>query len=89
MSLSLKSKKEVIAEFAKDNKDSGSTQVQCALMTKRIEELTNHLKAHKKDFASRRSLLILVGKRRSLLNYLKNSSSTEYEDLIKNLNIRK
>jgi len=89
MSLLLKSKKEVVAEFAKNEKDSGSTQVQCALMTKKIEDLTNHLKSHKKDFSSRRSLLILVGKRRRLLDYLKSSSVSEYETLIKKLNIRK
>ncbi len=89
MSLSSKTKKEVVKEFAKDAKDSGSTGVQCALMTKKIEDLTNHLKIHKKDFSSRRSLLILVGKRRRLLDYLKSSSVSDYEALIKKLNIRK
>jgi len=89
MSLANKTKKEVIADFAQDGKNTGSTEVQCALMTKKIEDLTNHLKTHKKDFSSRRSLLIIVGKRRRLLNYLKSSSSSSYDDLIKKLNIRK
>ena len=89
MTLANKSKKDVIADFSKDGKNTGSTEVQCALMTKKIEDLTNHLKTHKKDFSSRRSLLILVGKRRRLLDYFKSNSSSSYDDLIKKLNIRK
>ncbi len=94
MTLANKSKKDIISDFSKDGKNTGgkntgSTEVQCALMTKKIEDLTNHLKTHKKDFSSRRSLLILVGKRRRLLDYLKSNSSSSYDDLIKKLNIRK
>lgn len=89
MSLLKKSKKEVIAEFAQDKKDSGSVEVQCAILTKQIDNLTEHLTSHKKDHSSRRGLLILVGKRRRLLDYLKASDSKRYEDLIKKLNIRK
>ncbi len=84
-----KSKKEVIKEFAKDAKDSGSPEVQCAVLTKQIDNLTEHLKNHKKDFSSRRGLLILVSKRRRLLDYLKTKSNERYETLIKKLDIRK
>lgn len=84
-----KTKKEVIKEFAKDAKDSGSPEVQCAVLTNQIENLTGHLKTHKKDFSSRRGLLSLVSKRRRLLDYLKSKSVQRYEDLIKKLDIRK
>lgn len=89
MSLFKKSKKEIVQEFAKGDKDTGSVEVQCAVMTKQIDNLTEHLKIHKSDFSSRRALLILVGKRRRLLDYLKANSVTRYEDLIKKLDIRK
>jgi len=89
MSLIQKSKKEVISEFAQTKNDSGSAEVQCAVITKQIDNLTEHLKIHKKDFSSRRGLLILVGRRRRLLDYLKSKSAARYEDLIKKLNIRK
>lgn len=89
MSLLNKTKQEVIKEFAQSKADSGSAEVQCAIMTKQIENLTEHLKAHKKDFSSRRGLLILVGKRRGLLDYLKSQSQDRYESLIKKLGIRK
>ena len=89
MSLIQKSKKEVISEFAQTKNDSGSVEVQCAVITKQIDNLTEHLKIHKKDFSSRRGLLILVGRRRRLLDYLKSKSAARYEDLIKKLNIRK
>jgi small subunit ribosomal protein S15 len=89
MSLVKKSKKEVIKEFAKSKDDSGSVEVQCAIMTKQIDNLVEHLKIHKKDYSSKRGLLILVGKRRSLLDYLKNKNASRYEDLIKKLDIRK
>ena len=84
-----KTKKQVISEFAKSKNDSGSTEVQCAIITKKIDNLTEHLKTHKKDHSSRRGLLILVGKRRRLLDYLKNISNQRYEDLIKKIDIRK
>lgn len=89
MSLLKKSKKEVVKDFAKSPKDTGSVEVQCAVMTKQIDNLTEHLKTHKKDFSSRRGLLILVGKRRRLLDYLKANDSARYEGLIKKLDIRK
>ena len=84
-----KSKSEVIKEFAQGKKDTGSVEVQCAVITKQINNLSQHLKAHKNDFSSRRGLLILVGKRRSLLDYLKSYSVERYETLIKKLEIRK
>ena len=89
MSLTKKSKKEVIKEFAKSKDDSGSVEVQCAVMTKQIDNLVEHLKIHKKDHSSKRGLLILVGKRRRLLDYLKNSDNSRYETLVKKLDIRK
>lgn len=89
MSIANKSKKEVIKEFASNQKNTGSVEVQCAIMTKQIENLTEHLKTHKKDFSSRRGLLILVSKRRRLLDYLKSNSLERYENLIKKLEIRK
>jgi small subunit ribosomal protein S15 len=84
-----KTKKQVISEFAHGKNDSGSTEVQCAVITKKIDNLTEHLKIHKKDHSSRRGLLILVGKRRRLLDYLKNISNQRYEDLIKKIDVRK
>jgi small subunit ribosomal protein S15 len=89
MSLLKKSKKEVVKEFAQSKNDSGSVEVQCAVITKQIDNLTDHLKIHKKDFSSKRGLLILVGKRRRLLDYLKRESVERYENLIKKLDIRK
>ncbi len=82
-------KKKVMATFAKHDKDTGSAQVQIAILTKRINELTEHLKEHKKDNHSRRGLLLMVGKRRKLLNYLKNSKPEVYEEVIKGLKLRK
>lgn len=89
MSFANKSKKEIIADFAQEKKDTGSIEVQCAIITQQIGNLTEHLKIHKKDFSSRRGLLILVGKRRRLLDYLKNSDAKRYDSLIKKLDIRK
>lgn len=82
-------KKKVITTFAKHPKDTGSAQVQIAILTTRINELTEHLKENKKDNHSRRGLLLMVGKRRKLLNYLKNSKPEMYEEVIKNLELRK
>ena len=82
-------KKKVIAKYAKHQKDTGSAQVQIAILTKRINELTEHLKEHKKDNHSRRGLLLMVGKRRKLLNYLKNSKPEIYDEVIKGLELRK
>lgn len=82
-------KKKVITKFAKHQKDTGSAQVQIAILTTRINELTEHLKEHKKDNHSRRGLLLMVGKRRKLINYLKNSLPEKYDEVIKSLKLRK
>jgi small subunit ribosomal protein S15 len=82
-------KKKVITKHAKHEKDTGSAQVQIAILTERINELTDHLKEHKKDNHSRRGLLAMVGKRRKLLNYLKSKNADSYTDLIKTLDLRK
>jgi len=82
-------KKKVIAKHAKHQKDTGSAKVQVALLTTRINELTDHLKTHKKDEHSRRGLLSMVGKRRRLLNYVKKKSEDQYQDLIESLKLRK
>jgi small subunit ribosomal protein S15 len=87
--MSLNTKQEIIKEFAGNTKNTGSVEVQTAILTKKIQNLTEHLKIHKKDFSSKRGLLILVGKRRRLLDYLKSNSSERYEALIKKLEIRK
>lgn len=82
-------KQAVIKQFSADKKNSGCAEVQVAVLSKQIADLTEHLKIHKKDFSSRKGLLILVGKRRSLLDYLKKKSVSRYEDLIKKLDLRK
>ncbi|MDF2865652.1 MAG: ribosomal protein [Clostridia bacterium] len=82
-------KAEILTTYAKADKDTGSTEVQVALLTERINELTEHLKIHKKDNHSRRGLLIMVGKRRRLLNYLEASDVERYRDIIAKLGIRK
>lgn len=89
MSITPEVKKTVIKQNAKSKNDTGSVEVQCAILTKRIENLTEHFKTHKSDFSSRRGLLILVGRRRRLLDYLKEKSQDRYEALIKKLEIRK
>jgi len=82
-------KKKIIAQFASHDGDTGSAQVQIAILTERINELTEHLKEHKKDNHSRRGLLMMVGKRRKLLNYLKNSKVEAYDTIIESLGLRK
>jgi len=89
MALQKDTKKEVISKFRLHELDSGSPEVQIALLTERITALTEHFKVHKKDFASRRGLLKLVGRRRKLLDYLKKSRIEKYRELIKELNLRK
>lgn len=79
---------ELIAEFGKNEHDSGSAQVQVAILSERIRNLTEHLKQHPKDHHTRRGLLMLVGKRRRLLVYIKERDIFEYRDLIKKLGIR-
>ncbi len=80
---------EVINTFKRDDNDTGSSEVQIALLTERINELTEHLKVHKKDNHSRRGLLKMVGKRRSLLNYLSNNDLERYRDIVEKLGLRK
>ena len=82
-------KQDIIKKFAKNEKDTGSVEVQIALLTNRINILTEHLKIHKKDKSSYRGLLMMVGKRKSFLNYLKNKDIEKYRDLIKKLGLRK
>ncbi|MEF9841469.1 MAG: 30S ribosomal protein S15 [Raoultibacter sp.] len=79
---------ELIKEFGKDEHDSGSAEVQVAILSERIRNLTEHLKSNKKDHHTRRGLLMLVGKRRRLLVYIKNRNAEEYRVLIKKLGVR-
>ena len=88
MTISKERKAELIKTFGKDEKDSGSARVQVALLTERIRELTEHMKSHKKDFHTRRGLLMLVGQRRRLLSYIKKNDINEYRELIAQLGIR-
>ncbi len=89
MALSKEKKEEIIKRFAKDEKDTGSAEVQIAILTEEILVLTEHLKEHKHDYHSRRGMLKKVGQRRSLLNYLKKKDITRYRDVIKKLGLRK
>jgi small subunit ribosomal protein S15 len=82
-------KKEIVDQFKLHQKDTGSPEVQIALLSKRITYLTDHFKIHKKDHHSRRGLLKLVGQRRRLLNYLKKTNVKRYKNIIKELGIRK
>ncbi|MBR6703972.1 MAG: 30S ribosomal protein S15 [Lachnospiraceae bacterium] len=82
-------KAEIIAEFGKNPQDTGSPEVQIALLTERIRELTEHLKVHQKDHHSRRGLFMLVGQRRGLLDYVKKNDIEAYRNLIERLGIRK
>ena len=89
MPLAAPIKQQVISEFRVHEKDSGSPEVQIALLTKRINELTEHLKLHKKDFSSRRGLLKMVGNRNSLLKYLMREDRGRYQQTITKLGLRK
>ena len=82
-------KQEVINTYKREENDTGSPEVQIALLTERINELTEHLKVHKKDNHSRRGLLIMVGKRKRLLKYLESKDVERYRDIIAKLNLRK
>ena len=88
MSINLKNKQEIVKEYGKNEQDTGSAAVQVAMMTKKISELTEHLKSNKKDFATKRGLLMMVGKRKRLLAYVKAQNLDEYRELIKKLGIR-
>jgi small subunit ribosomal protein S15 len=89
MSLKKEDTAAIVREYGADEKDTGRTEVQVALLTKKIEDLTGHLKIYKKDHSSRRGLLKMVGARRSLLNYLKKTDLAKYRGLIEKLNLRK
>ena len=89
MSVELGKKKEIIKKFAINEEDTGSPDVQVAILTKRIGGLTRHLAKNKKDYHSQRGLMLMVGRRKRLLAYLRKKDSTRYEAIIKNLNIRK
>ena len=82
-------KKEIITKFGRTENDTGSPEVQVALLTERINHLTSHLRTHPKDFHSRRGLLKMVGQRKGLLNYIKESDVVKYRDLIGELGLRK
>ncbi|MDC0651751.1 30S ribosomal protein S15 [Alphaproteobacteria bacterium] len=89
MATDVREKKEVIKEFGKKDTDTGSTEVQVALLTKRINELSEHFKVNKKDHHSRRGLLGMINNRKKLLKYLKGKNESEYLSLIKKLGLRK
>ena len=89
MSISKERKSQVIQEYRRDEKDTGSPEVQVAVLTNRITYLTEHFKLHKKDHHSRRGLLLLVGRRRRLLDYLRGISDARYRAVIERLGIRK
>ncbi|RMG42023.1 MAG: 30S ribosomal protein S15 [Planctomycetota bacterium] len=89
MSLTKERKTEIIKQFARFDGDTGSPEVQIAVLTERIQQLTNHLAQHKKDFASRRGLLMLVNRRRRLLNYLRRTAPERYQSILERLNLRK
>ncbi len=89
MSITPERKKQLVVEYAQSQGDSGSPEVQVAILSERIRNLTEHLKDHKKDFHSRRGLLIMVGQRRRMLDYLKAKNTGRYEALIGRLGLRK
>jgi len=89
MSITAERKQEVIKEYGLATDDTGSPEVQVAILSERITNLTEHLKTHKKDFHSRRGLLKMVGQRRRLLDYVKKKEQKRYDDLIKRLGLRR
>ena len=89
MALTKEAKRDVVETYGRENLDTGSPQVQIALLTRRIEQLTEHHRAHRKDHHSRRGLLRLVGRRRRLLNYLQKRDLEGYRALIKDLGLRR
>ncbi len=89
MSITKEKKAELVSQFGDNDQDTGNTKVQIAITTERIRNLTDHLKSNKKDHHTRRGLLMLVGKRKRLLDYLKDNQITVYRELIKELGLRK
>lgn len=89
MALSKEKKETIIKKYARNKSDTGSVEVQVALLTEQINILTEHLKEHTHDYHSKLGLQKMIGKRRSLLNYLKDENVVRYRELIKNLNLRK
>lgn len=89
MSITAERKTEVVREYATHEGDTGSPEVQVAILSERIKNLTDHLQVHKKDFHSRRGLLIMVGQRRRLLDYVKGRDQSRYEGLIERLGLRR
>jgi small subunit ribosomal protein S15 len=89
MTLTKEAKSQIIAEYARSDGDTGSAEVQIAVLTTRIAELTEHLKTHKHDHASRRGLLKMVGRRRRLLDYLRHEDIDRYRDVISRLGLRR
>ncbi|MBH89995.1 MAG: 30S ribosomal protein S15 [Magnetovibrio sp.] len=89
MSISSERKTELVSEYATSKGDTGSPEIQVAILTERITNLTDHLKVHKKDHHSRRGLLMMVGQRRRLLDYLKSKKTDRYNSVIKRLGLRR
>ncbi len=89
MGIPVEKKKTLISDYHVHEKDTGSPEVQIALLTERVNHLTEHLKSHKKDFTSRRGLLMMVGRRGALLKYLQKTNRARYQNIIKRLGIRK
>ena len=89
MSLTTQEKEKIFKKFGNDAKDSGSVYSQIALFTKKISNLTEHLKVNRKDYGTQRSLQLIVGRRRKLLDYLKGKDILKYRDLVKDLGLRK
>ena len=88
MTINLKNKQDIIKKYGKDAKDSGSIEVQIAMLTTKIAELTEHLKTNQKDFQCKRGLLMMVGQRKRLLAYLKKQNLDRYRDIVSKLNLR-
>ena len=89
MSISAERKQALIKEYATNPKDTGSPEVQVAVLSERIKNLTDHLQTHEKDFHSRRGLLVMVGQRRRLLDYLNQKNTARYQELIQRLGLRR
>jgi small subunit ribosomal protein S15 len=89
MSITAERKQALIKEYAQKEGDTGSPEVQVAVLSERIKNLTDHLQSHEKDYHSRRGLLVMVGQRRRLLDFLKRKSETRYQDLVQRLGLRR